>query len=192
MTGDQAIIFDIKRFAVHDGSGIRTVVFFKGCPLACAWCHNPEGIRREAELVRFESRCIACLACIADCPNGARELVDGELVYHRELCQQCGRCLEVCYAGALFQYGRALGLKELMDALRQDADFFAASGGGVTLSGGEPLVQPQVAVELLRRCKAEGLHTALDTCGQVAWRMLERLPHWRPGWGPAPGWTAAG
>jgi pyruvate formate lyase activating enzyme len=168
----KGFIFDIKRFAVHDGPGIRTVVFFKGCPLSCAWCHNPEGIRREPELVRFEPRCIACHACIAACSHNAREIVEGQMVYHRERCELCGTCLEVCYAGALFQYGRMAGLDEIMSVLRQDEDFYGASGGGVTLSGGEPLAQPQFATALLRECRAAGLHTALDTCGQVAWSLL--------------------
>lgn len=165
-------IFDLKRFAVHDGPGIRTTVFFKGCPLSCAWCHNPEGTQRQPQLVRIENRCIGCEACAATCPNGAHEKVAGEMIYHRERCQLCGRCLEACYAGALFMYGREVSVDTLMAELRQDEDFYRASGGGITLSGGEPLAQAGFAIELLRQCKSEGFSTALDTCGYVPWATL--------------------
>lgn len=165
-------IFDIKRFAVHDGPGIRTTVFLKGCLLSCAWCHNPEGIRRQAELVYFESRCMHCGACVEACPNQAREIIAGEMVYHPERCELCAKCLEACYTGALFQYGQETSVDEVMAVLRQDAEFYQASGGGVTLSGGEPLAQERFAIALLRQCKAEGFHTALDTSGQVPWAVI--------------------
>ena len=169
----QGTIFDLKRFAVHDGPGIRTTVFFKGCPLSCAWCHNPEGIQHQPELVRFETRCIGCEACLAACWNGAHEKIDGEMVYHREYCELCGDCREACYADALFMYGRKVSVAEVMAELRQDEDFYRASGGGVTLSGGEPLAQPKFAIDLLRQCKAEGFSTALDTSGYAPWSALE-------------------
>jgi pyruvate formate lyase activating enzyme len=165
-------IFDLKRFAVHDGPGIRTTVFLKGCPLHCAWCHNPEGIHRQAQWVWFESRCIGCDACLAACPNAALERVSGELVVHHERCDQCGRCREACYADALFLYGRQVSVAEVMAELRQDAAFYRESGGGVTLSGGEPLAQANFATTLLRQCKAEGFSTALDTCGAIPWPIL--------------------
>ncbi len=166
-------IFDLKRFAVHDGPGVRTVVFLKGCPLSCAWCHNPEGQARPVELVYLENLCIRCGACAAACPNGARAWVEGSMVYHPELCTQCGRCLEACYAGALLQYGRQVSIAEVMETVRQDRDFYLDSGGGVTLSGGEPLAQPAFAIALLRQCKTEGFHTALDTSGFASWPILE-------------------
>ncbi len=166
-------IFDIKRFAVHDGPGVRSTVFLKGCLLACAWCHNPEGIRRQAELVYFENRCIHCGACVEACPNQAREFIAGEMVYHAERCEMCAKCLEACYTGAIFQYGQETSIEEVMSVVRQDAEFYQASGGGVTLSGGEPLAQERFTVALLRQCKAEGFHTALDTSGQVPWTIFE-------------------
>jgi pyruvate formate lyase activating enzyme len=168
-------IFDIKRFAVHDGPGIRTTVFLKGCLLSCEWCHNPEGIHRQAELVYFESRCIHCGACVEACPNQAREIIAGEMVYHPERCEMCARCLEACYAGAIFQYGQETNVEEVMAVLRQDAEFYRASGGGVTLSGGEPLAQERFSIALLRQCKAEGFHTAIDTSGQVPWTVFESV-----------------
>lgn len=178
MDDPQGIIFDIKHFAVHDGPGIRTTVFFKGCPLSCAWCHNPEGMRRQPELVRYEGRCITCEACVAACPNVAHENVDGKMVYHRERCELCGECVEACYSNALVIFGRTVSVAEVLAEVRQDADFYRSSGGGVTLSGGEPLAQARFAVELLRQCKAEGLATALDTCGAVPWPVLESaLPY---------------
>ncbi len=174
----QGVIFDLKRFAVHDGPGIRTVLFLKGCTLNCAWCHNPEGIRRQAELVYFEAKCVHCGACADACPNGAREIIADELVYHQERCQQCGQCLEACYAEAVFLYGHLVSVPEAMAELRQDADFYQASGGGITLSGGEPLLQAAFSTAVLRQCKAEGFHTALDTCGNIPWPVLERaLPY---------------
>ena len=174
----RGIIFDLKRFAVHDGPGIRTVLFLKGCTLNCAWCHNPEGIRRSPELVYFESKCVHCAACIDACPNGARQMIAGELVYQRDRCTQCGQCMEACYANALFLYGRTVSVGEVMAELRQDEDFYRASGGGITLSGGEPMLQAAFSTAVLRQCKLEGFHTALDTCGNIPWVVLESaLPY---------------
>jgi pyruvate formate lyase activating enzyme len=171
-------LFDIKRFAVHDGPGIRTVLFLKGCTLHCDWCHNPEGIRRQPDLVHFESKCVQCGACVAACPNQALELQAGGITIDRQRCEHSGECLEVCYAGALFRYGREVSVAQVMADLRQDADFYRSSGGGVTLSGGEPLLQADFSIEVLRQCKAEGFHTALDTCGNIPWAVLERaLPY---------------
>ncbi len=158
-------VFDIKRFAVHDGPGIRTTVFLKGCSLRCAWCHNPEAIRPQPELAFYAQLCIDCGACIEACPHGAHERTGaGGRVYRRERCDLCGRCAETCYAGALVMHGRGVGVEEVMAEVRRDAAFYASSGGGVTLSGGEPLLQREFATALLRGCKVEGFHTAVDTC----------------------------
>ncbi len=171
-----ALIFDIKKFAIHDGPGIRTTVFFKGCPLACWWCHNPEAMAPKRELVLFEDKCIACGECFRVCPEAAHEkLPDGSRVYHRDRCVLCGACAEVCYAEALVMEGREVTVEDLMVELRKDIPFYENSGGGVTLSGGEPTLQHEFALSLLEECKAEGLHTAVDTSGQTPWRVFETL-----------------
>ena len=172
----KALIFDIKKFAIHDGPGIRTTVFFKGCPLACWWCHNPEALTPARELILFESKCIACGECFTVCPQEAHEkLPDGTRVYHRDKCVLCGKCTEVCYAEALVMEGREVTVEELMVELRKDIPFYRNSGGGITLSGGEPTLQHEFALALLKACKAEDLHTSVDTSGQTPWRIFEKL-----------------
>lgn len=174
-----ALIFDVERFALHDGPGTRTTVFFKGCPLACAWCHNPEAMRRAPEIAYFESQCVACQACVAACTRGAREARPGGApVLHRELCVVCGRCVEVCCAEAIVLMGRQVTVPQLLREVLRDRPFYEASGGGVTLSGGEPTLQHEFVGALLRACKAEGLHTAVETCGQTPWGVLAALLPW--------------
>lgn len=172
----RALIFDIKKYAVHDGPGIRTTVFFKGCPLACRWCHNPEALLPRRELVLFEEKCLACGECFRVCPQAAHEKrSDGTRVYHRDRCVLCGACTEVCYAEALVMEGREVTVEALMVELRKDLPFYQNSKGGVTLSGGEPLLQHEFALALLQQCKAESLHTAVDTSGQAPWSVFEAL-----------------
>ncbi|MDP7596292.1 MAG: glycyl-radical enzyme activating protein [Pseudomonadales bacterium] len=175
-TNIKGIIFDIKKFAIHDGPGIRTTVFFKGCPLRCWWCHNPEAIQPGAELVWFENKCIKCGECIKACEEGAHELLaDGTRVLHRDRCTLCGDCVEVCYAEALVMEGREVTVEEVMVELRKDIPFYENSGGGITLSGGEPTFQHEFALAILRQCHSEGLHTAIDTTGQTRWEIFERM-----------------
>ncbi len=175
---ETGILFDIKRFAVHDGPGIRTTVFFKGCPLRCAWCHNPEGIAREPELSFTRQKCALCGACVAACPQGAHRIDAAGHTIDRSRCTRCGKCVEACYPRALTLYGRAVTVEELLTEVLADRAFYDESGGGVTASGGEPLLQSDFCAALFAACRAEGVHTALDTCGAVPWEAFARvLPH---------------
>ena len=170
-----AKIFEIKRFAVHDGDGIRTTVFFKGCPLQCVWCHNPEGIFSQAELAYYAHKCIACGECLRVCPMGAHTMEEGNHRFQREKCIACGKCETVCLGKALTLYGKEITVEELLPILLQDKAFYDASGGGVTLSGGECLLQVDFCAELLRRLKENGVSTAIDTCGFVSRRTLDKV-----------------
>ena len=168
-------IFEIKRFAVHDGDGIRTTVFFKGCSLKCLWCHNPEGLSSKAELAYFPHKCIACGECLSACPTGAHTLVNGAHHFDRARCIACGRCADGCLGNALTLYGKEYTVDELLPLLLKDKEFYQNSGGGVTLSGGECLLQADFCAELLKELKSYGVHTAVDTCGQVAKGALEKV-----------------
>ena len=169
------LVFDIRRYSIHDGPGIRTTVFFKGCPLACFWCHNPESQASGPEIFYRESRCVRCKACAAACMNEAISWKDGVPTVDPERCERCGVCAEACVADARELVGREMTAAEVMAEVERDTPFYEESGGGVTLSGGEPLMQPEFARELLEACKARGIHTALDTCGHASWETLDRL-----------------
>jgi pyruvate formate lyase activating enzyme len=172
-------IFDIERFAIHDGPGIRTTLFLKGCPLACWWCHNPESISPQPQLAFFAERCMGCGRCFAVCPVGVHErLADGTHAVHRQRCTLCLRCVTECRSGALAVKGRSITVEEAVFELGRDRPFYETSGGGVTLSGGEPLAQPEFAAAVLERCRSEGMHTCLDTSGQAAWEDFERALRW--------------
>ena len=170
---ETGLIFDVKRFAVHDGNGIRTTVFFKGCSLACIWCHNPEAISRESELFEFPSRCIDCGACVQACAHGAHSIdAAGRHRFDRTRCAEEGACVASCYADALVLAGRRYGVDELMGVIEEDRGFYEASGGGVTFSGGEPYAQPGFLAEVLKRCRSAGIGTAVDTAGNVPWSAI--------------------
>ena len=169
------VVFDIRRYSIHDGPGIRTAVFLKGCPLSCLWCHNPEGQSPGFELVHHESRCIRCGACVEACPNGAAAWTDAGPVTDRAVCRACGTCEDACVADARQRVGREVTVEAVLAEVERDRPFYDRSGGGVTLTGGEPLFQPAFAAELLAEARARGLHTALDTCGAAAWDAFERV-----------------
>jgi pyruvate formate lyase activating enzyme len=168
-------IFDIQRFSIHDGPGIRTTVFFKGCSLRCFWCHNPEGIRFKQEIQYFPERCIGCGKCLEVCPQVARLKPEDGVSYQRELCTVCGSCVTMCAAEARLLTGREVTVDEVMAELLQDRVFYETSKGGVTLSGGDPILQPEFATALLQACKKEGLHTAIETAGNYEWEILAAL-----------------
>jgi len=169
-------IFDIQFFSIHDGPGIRTTVFLKGCPLNCRWCHNPESIGREAEIGFSPGKCIGCGACVDECPQDAHRF-EGEIhVYDRSLCQLCGRCVDVCDTMALEVAGREITVAEVIDEVLKDSAFYETSGGGITLSGGEPFWQPEFALAVLRAAREAGLNTCLDTSGYAPWNVVEDFP----------------
>ena len=174
----QGFIFDIKKFSIHDGPGIRTTVFLKGCPLHCQWCHNPESQLPGAELVLRGERCIRCGACVDVCPAGAISLNGNLPLTDRSVCTRCGVCVEVCYADARELVGREITVDQMMLEIERDVAFYDESGGGVTFSGGEPLAQPAFLLVLLQACRAREIHTAVDTCGYSAWQVFDRIrPH---------------
>src|SRR5512136_1417780 len=154
------IVFNIQRFSLHDGPGIRTTVFLKGCSMRCFWCHNPEGQDPRTELRYFPDRCIACGQCVIACPNNAHELIGGAHIFRRERCDVTGRCVETCYSGALQLEGRRMTVEQVIEEVLRDKAFYEASDGGITLSGGEPALSRDFAREILRQCKNSGVHTA--------------------------------
>jgi pyruvate formate lyase activating enzyme len=168
-------VFDIKKFSIHDGPGIRTTVFFKGCPLGCWWCHNPESQISARELMVRESRCIRCGACLAHCSQGAISSQGDGVVTDGELCTVCGACVDACYAEAREIVGREMTVDQVMAVVERDVPFYDESGGGVTFSGGEPLMQPAFLEALLKACRAQEIHTALDTCGFASWTTIDRI-----------------
>ena len=171
----KAKIFEIKRFAVHDGDGIRTTVFLKGCPLKCIWCHNPEGILNNSELAYHQHKCISCGECVSVCSTGAHTLENGSHNFNREKCIACGKCEKICLGNALTFYGKEITTDELLPILLQDKEFYNNSNGGVTLSGGECLLYADFCANLLKQVKENGIHTAVDTCGFVSRTALDKV-----------------
>ncbi|MHB9032252.1 MAG: glycyl-radical enzyme activating protein [Anaerolineae bacterium] len=169
------IVTNIQRFSIHDGPGIRTTVFLKGCNLRCFWCHNPETLEVKPQLQLFPNRCISCGACFTRCLNGAHERIDGTRAFHRELCQACGRCAETCYAESLVIAGETKTAEEVVAEVLRDKPFYETSHGGVTLSGGEPLLQFDFSYEILSLSKAAGLHTAIETALNFPWARVEAI-----------------
>ena len=171
MTGT---IFDIQHFSLHDGPGIRTTVFLKGCPLRCLWCHNPESQTVAPQLLFTPQRCIGDGACLAVCPLHSLA-PDGTHLIDRDQCRACGKCAQECYAEALEISGRTVSVEEVIRDVATDAPYYETSHGGMTLSGGEPLLQPDFSLELLRAAKTQGFSTAIETSGFAAWQTLHQL-----------------
>jgi pyruvate formate lyase activating enzyme len=159
------LVFNIQKYSVHDGPGIRTTVFLKGCPLHCPWCHNPEGISRRREIVVLESRCLGCGECRLACRYGTVIPGEGALPARSEVCELCGACVEACPTQARQIVGQELSVSQVLETVLQDQIFYEDSGGGVTFSGGEPLSQPDFLRGLLEACRRRGVPTAVDTCG---------------------------
>ena len=171
----KGLIFNIQRFSVHDGPGIRTTVFFKGCPLQCIWCANPESINPFPEIMFNEDKCIKCDKCLYICPKGAITKRSNIIVIDRNKCDGCGKCVDVCYSSALSLCGRYLSLDDVLSEIEKDIPFYDASNGGVTVSGGEPLMQQNFLTRLFVGAHEKGIHTALETSGYASWKVFHRI-----------------
>lgn len=170
------IVFDIQKFSIHDGPGIRTTVFLKGCPLRCLWCHNPESQEKSPEISLIPAKCIGCGYCFKACPQGGHVMgEDANRLFLRESCQRCGVCTEKCYAKALELIGREMTVEEVIFEVEKDAPFYETSGGGMTVSGGEPLFQFEFTLALLQEARRRGLHTCVETSGFASFDRLERI-----------------
>ncbi|OFW08013.1 MAG: hypothetical protein A3H96_24200 [Acidobacteria bacterium RIFCSPLOWO2_02_FULL_67_36] len=173
-----ATITRIDRSAVHDGPGVRTVVFFKGCPLRCEWCHSPETQAASPAIALYHERCIGCGSCMAACTNAAVTFVDGRHGVLRSRCRVCGECGDACPSGAREVIGRVVSVDDVMDAIERDVVFYDQSGGGVTASGGEPLLQAPFVEALLKHCRERGIATAVETCGLAPSGALLSVAPW--------------
>ena len=171
---ESGLIFNIQRYSVEDGPGIRTTVFLKGCPLRCAWCHNPEGLASEPEIYVIESMCLACGKCRQVCPVSLVEKARSPEPLPPRVagCQLCGACVEECPPHARRMVGQSMTVTQVLDVILRDRVFFEDSGGGVTFSGGEPLMQPAFLLGLLQACRAQGIHTVVDTSGLAPYEHL--------------------
>jgi len=174
MKNTKTTVFDIQKFSIHDGPGIRTLVFLKGCPLSCLWCCNPESQLREPQLIFYGERCIKANKCLEVCPTHAISVKDNQLVLDKNLCHLCGKCVEACYAGAWKMFGMVVDVDYIMKEIEKDALFYKNSGGGVTFGGGEPLLYPDFIGAVASRCKSEAIPVAIETCGFAPWKSFEK------------------
>ena len=181
MAGSKTInarLLEIQRMSTEDGPGIRTTVFLKGCSLHCSWCHNPESISPKPQLQWLQANCIGCQLCVAACPNHTLSYIDEQIVIDRNICESCGICVEECPTGALEIMGKEVTVDEVVHEVLKDKAYFEKSGGGITVSGGEPTLQADFVAEFLKRMKENNIHTALDTCGLAPAGAYEKvLPH---------------
>jgi pyruvate formate lyase activating enzyme len=171
----KSVIFDIQRFSVQDGPGIRTTVFIKGCPLRCLWCANPESQEHHPQVAHSDALCNNCGDCVSICPKQAICLTEDGICIDRTLCDNCTTCVEACVRGAIKLYGREMALEEVLDVVKRDLAYYRKTGGGVTASGGEPSLESEFVGELFEKCKALGIHTCLDTCGYTPPLVLKRI-----------------
>ena len=173
----KAFIFNKQKYNMYDGPGVRTLVFFKGCPLRCKWCSNPEGLERKYQIMFKPTTCVSCGSCVPVCPQKIHSISStGEHIIDRSIdCIGCGQCVEVCVPDALKVAGQQVPVSELLEYIEQDRAFYDQSGGGVTLGGGEVTSQPEAAINLLQACKQEGLHTAIETCGYTKKETILRF-----------------
>ncbi len=172
--GSSALIANIQGYSIHDGPGIRTVVFLKGCPLRCRWCANPENLEDRVRVGFLANLCKHCARCAKVCPRGAI-LPDADRRIDRKHCDECAECVEACFYEALVRYGKRMTVEEVFDQVRRDKIFYESSGGGVTVSGGEPLTHGDFVAELFTLCRGEGIHTCVETCGCVPRSAFERV-----------------
>ncbi len=178
MATSEALIFQIQKFSTEDGPGIRTTVFFKHCPLKCIWCHNPESILKTPQLEWFKHKCIGCRTCIETCQENALAFDKNGLQIDRKICNNCGECVEECPSTALNMLGKWWKLEDLFYEIEKDKVYYTKSKGGITVSGGEPTQQPDFVAEFLKKCKENGISTAIDTCGYASKTVYEQiLPH---------------
>ena len=173
----KAFIFNKQKYNMYDGPGVRTLVFFKGCPLRCKWCSNPEGLERKYQIMFKPTTCVSCGSCVPVCPQKIHSISSaGEHIIDRSIdCIGCGQCVEACVPDALKVAGQQVPISELLEYVEQDRAFYDQSGGGVTLGGGEVTSQPEAAINLLQACKQEGLHTAIETCGYTKKETILRF-----------------
>jgi len=171
----KGLIYNIQKFAIHDGPGIRTLVYMKGCPLNCAWCSSPQSQKPDPEIIYYEVRCKKCGDCVKTCPVKAMSLAEDGVSIERARCNSCGECAEICPNQALEILGRGVTVSELFREINKDSGFYRRSGGGITVGGGEPTMQPEFVEEFLKQCRQNYIHTAIETCGFVRWENLKNI-----------------
>ena len=174
-TGNMPLVLEITRFSPHDGPGIRTTVYLKGCHMRCSWCHNPESISSNPQIGFHKNRCILCKSCAEVCPVGAHTFSENKHEFNHAICTTCGKCVEACLSGVLVLYGRELPPETISEAVLEDLSFYQNSNGGCTISGGEPLLYPEFCAEIFRLLKQHNVHCAIDTSGEVIWEAFEKV-----------------